>query len=186
MYKQFIIILIFSFTFQTNLFAHPLAGDTLKTTGGWTFLAKIEQELTCNHSNDGVIRISGVPGFSRAQYSLDGEYWQNSPVFKSLPAGIYQPRVLFEDGNLTKLAKIEIKSPTPLQLETAVMEDTLNWGYLLQVSAEGGTGEIWFAVDGKQASPESLFEISKEGKHIILAEDEAGCFVKEEVWIGAD
>lgn len=179
MYKLTLTTFVFAVLFPLSLLAFPADSTT-----AWNYRASLEQSPTCTHSNDAILRITGVPGFSPALYSIDGEYWQNSSVFKNISPGNYQPRILFEDGNLVKLAPLSIGAPNPIQLSSQLLTDSLSGLQTLELKAEGGNGEIWFSLDGGELVPENHFKINGPGKYIVIAEDEQGCFARKEFRLG--
>jgi subtilisin-like proprotein convertase family protein len=131
--------------------------------------AAVSQPVSCFDENDGEITVTVTSGSQPFEYSLNGGAFQSSNIFQNLAAGIYTVMVMDGDGFTQTTLPVTIASPAQINGSAAAA------GYLVEVTASGGTGALQYSLDGGvfQSSP-SFFPVPS-GTHTVVVKDGNGC-----------
>ncbi len=130
----------------------------------------LSNDISCHDVNDGSIEAIASGGFAPYQYSLDGEFFQDTPFFNDLPAGTYT--ITVKDANEISFTTntITITNPDPLQAIANINEDEIT------VLASGGTGNLSYSIDEGTTFQESeTFVDLENGDYTIIIRDENDC-----------
>ncbi len=132
--------------------------------------------ISCAGATDGEIEITAVEGGSAPYlYSLDGQNWQNAPLFDGLAAATYQLYIQDASGFIHQMEVI-LTEPSPLTLEVTTADGELT------AHAAGGTPPYQFSLDGGVTwQADSTFSDLMPGTYTVLVRDLNGCLAFEEV-----
>ncbi len=107
----------------------------------------------------------GVPPYS---YRIVGSPFQDNPIFTNLAAGDYTFRVKDAQSTVFNI-QLTIDNPELITGSIDVIDNTIT------VNASGGTGTLFFSIDGELFQPSNTFMNLSNGEYIILVQDENGC-----------
>ena len=134
-------------------------------------VANVSNPVSCFEGTDGTITATAVEGAEPYQFSIDNVNFQNESTFEGLSAGEYIVYVRDADGIESESSTITIAQPD--QIILTVMLD----GYAINASAEGGTGEFEYSIDGVDFNTTGVFPDLDNGDYDVLARDNNGCTV---------
>ncbi|MDF1696724.1 MAG: gliding motility-associated C-terminal domain-containing protein [Saprospiraceae bacterium] len=138
-------------------------------------------EPNCSE-NDGWIELVASGGVGTIRYSLDGETYQDDGYFDNLFGGMYT--IFIQDDNgCTIKQEFELESenvPIINNIEVINASCALPNGSLL-VSANGGTGQIQYSIDGNNFQISNTFSNLDENVYYITIQDENNCRSYREV-----
>ena len=131
---------------------------------------------SCAGSADGEIEVTAVDGGSGPySYSLDGQTFQDEPLFTDLPAGNYTLYIQDASGFVFAM-DVTLTDPAPLTLETTLTDDTI------VAHASGGTPPYQYSIDGGVTfQTDSTFSDLPPGDYTVLVRDLNGCLAFVEV-----
>lgn len=132
-------------------------------------MANILNEVTCYDGNDGRIEIEVDGGTPEYEYSIDGENFQNLPVFENLAAGSYQITVRDSEG-FTR-----ISNTVALNSSAEIIASAMIDGNNIIVDANGGTGILKYSIDGINFQLSNSFLNLPNSIYTIYVEDENAC-----------
>ncbi len=131
--------------------------------------AMVTGQLDCFNGTDGQITVTASGGMAPYEYSLNGGAFQNSNVFNNLAAGTYTATIQDADG-LTQNSQMITLSAPPQITGTAIAS-----GYMVTVTATGGTGSLQYSLDGGAFQSSNSFTPVASGSHTIIVRDANGC-----------
>ena len=135
--------------------------------------ASVQQEVSCNGGNDGIITVNAFGANPPFQYSLNGVGAQASEIFNNLTAGTYTINVIDNMGNQVATNTVTITEPMPITVSSLVD------GTTIIVNANGGTGTLLYSLDGLPTQSSNIFTNVLVGTHIVTVTDENGCTISE-------
>lgn len=149
--------------------------------------------VKCMGEATGVIVATATGGLGNYVYTLENvgggvvRPAQADGRFENLPIGNYVVKVASGDCPATS-APIQITQPVTSIQATFVPTNVKCFGDkngMIVVNANGGTGTIKYAISPNldQFDIKNTFEKLAAGKYTVIAQDENGCFVLEEVEI---
>ncbi|WP_291286545.1 T9SS type B sorting domain-containing protein [Flavobacterium sp.] len=149
--------------------------------------------VKCMGEATGVIVATGKGGLGNYIYTLENTAGgvvrpaQPTGRFEDLPIGTYVVKVASGDCPATS-GSIEIKQPTTAIQATFTPTNVSCFGEnngQIVVAANGGTGIIKYAIspDLDQFDVKNTFDKLAPGKYTVIAQDENGCYVIDEIEI---
>ncbi len=129
----------------------------------------VTSAVSCFGENDGQITASASGGMAPYTYSLNGGAFQSSNIFSNLAAGSYTVTTVDSDG-LTQTSSAIVLAAPPQITGSAIAS-----GYLVTVTASGGTGSLQFSLDGGAFQSGNSFNPVPNGPHSITVRDANGC-----------
>lgn len=136
----------------------------------------VPSDALCSGEETGMIDVSAEGGTGELTYSIDGENFGSEVLFDELAPGEFTVTVMDENG-CEATVDATIGEPEPIEA-LAVPSDVLCAGDetgMIDVSAEGGTGEIMYSIDGENFGTEVLFDELPADDYTITVMDENGC-----------
>jgi gliding motility-associated-like protein len=143
------------------------------------------EDPECYGDTNGAILIeTSDPGLL---YSLDGEYFQSTPVFNNLPAGEYELQVQDAQGCINLLA---VNLVQPVELVVSLPEDmTIHLGDSIDIqSVTNGIDSIvysWLPWEGLSCPdcPAPVASPLVSTNYLLSIEDEKGCLATDDIYI---
>ncbi len=142
----------------------------------------IVSNITCVDKTDGSLEVQvngGTAGYTYYLYDdqLSLLELNDEGSFRDLPAGDFTIRV--EDGVLCALERaVKVKSPFAMHVEGGIAHEVSCHGLsdgMITVNASGGTGRLYFSLNGVDYSPTGYFDQIPSGIYTIFARDTFGC-----------
>lgn len=133
--------------------------------------AALLNDISCNGANDGTLMASVSGGTPAYTYSLDGENFQDSPVFAGLAAGTYAVTVMDSEGFTQQTSEIVITNPALLTATAAVDENDIT------VTANGGTGSLQYQLNDGTLQDSPVFTDVANGVYTITVYDANDCTI---------
>ncbi len=137
------------------------------------------KDTKCNEPNGSLEVI--VLGFDNVSYSIDGENFQESPVFENLVADTYTIFIKDFSGCLNS-KEATILPSEEVQLEVTGTNDWCNDGSgTLDIKASGGTGQFMYSIN--KGAFQSIFNFNglERGTYSIEVEDNEGCRAESQI-----
>ncbi len=131
--------------------------------------AAIAQQVSCFEGSDGIIEVIVNDGAPPYQFGINGGGFQDSNIFENLPAGTYTFTV--QDGEGFSQTTLPFTLSNPDQINATAAAD----GYTVTISANGGTGDWQYSLDGGTFQSSNLFFPVAGGSHEVEVTDENGC-----------
>ncbi|TXB63315.1 cadherin-like domain-containing protein [Phaeodactylibacter luteus] len=131
--------------------------------------AEILSNVSCFGESDGAVQASANGGTPPLLFSIDGENFQESPVFSGLPAGSYTITVQDADGFSASSSTLSLSQPDPLQASA------LTDGMDITVSAQGGTPPFSYQINQGELQSSPVFSGLPNGVYDITVSDDNGC-----------
>ncbi|MEL6923723.1 MAG: proprotein convertase P-domain-containing protein, partial [Bacteroidota bacterium] len=159
--------------------------DIIANNGGWlaaqvfsieiqnesiSVEAGITMEIDCHGAATGAIAADPGSGTAPYSYSIDGVNFQSSSEFTNLTAGNYTITIKDNDDN-TGTTSITLTEPNELSIEANVEDHTIT------VSAEGGTGNLLYQIDGGALSANNVFTNLDNGSYTLSVVDANDCTI---------
>lgn len=144
--------------------------------------AGVNNILGCHGDHNGSIEISASGGTSPLKYSIDnGTTWQTSDYFSSLGSGNYQAVVKDAEDCQTAAIDLTVTEPDAVTItsENAVDVTTChgeNTGSIT-ISAIGGTGHLFYAIEGIFQEDNGVFSNLFAGTYNVQVKDENQCLI---------
>ncbi|HZV68262.1 MAG TPA: gliding motility-associated C-terminal domain-containing protein [Saprospiraceae bacterium] len=120
-----------------------------------------------------VIQVSNAIGIT---YSLDGINFQVQNQFDQLSPGTYLITIQNANGCRDTMSAV-IYPPAVVQIDQVTVVDPIcgdNEGSL-QISATGGTGQIFYSIDGVNFQTDNHFDHLAPSGYVVIIRDENGC-----------
>ncbi len=127
------------------------------------------QEVSCYNESDASLFVEVSGGEMPYMYSIDGENFQDQPLFTGLGAGEYQVKVKDAFGFEISTNTITIVNPDPIVLTATSTETTV------LLMATGGTGTYEFSDNGINYLAANVFENLEIGSYTFYVKDGNGC-----------
>ena len=141
-------------------------------------------DLDCAGGNTGEVVLLAAGGSPNYQYSSDGVDFQDSNTFSDLSAGDYQ--FVVEDSNACQTTvDVTIEEPSAIAITIDSQTNLLCAGDsngAFSVSANGGTGDLSFAINGNSSSNGNFSDLSA-GDYIVEVTDANDCSSSIEISI---
>ena len=137
----------------------------------------VEAEAVSCIGNDGSLSLIASGGTGALMYSLDGTTFQPTSAFSGLSAGTYEITVIDELG-CRAIETVEVEERVDLPIITAItLRRPACQGEDGQISlfAEGGSGDLQFALNGGVFQSSGTFAGLSEGTYVLRVQDELGC-----------
>ena len=135
--------------------------------------AVVEQQVSCNGGNDGMIIVNAIGSNPPFQYSLNGGTFQPSEVFNNLTAGTYMINVQDNMGNSVSTNSVTVTEPMAISVSSMVDGNTII------INASGGTGTLMYSLNGMPTQSSNIFTNLTVGVHSVMVTDENGCSISE-------
>ncbi len=133
--------------------------------------ASLVDEISCHNASDGSVEATVSGGTMPYQYSIDGQNYQDEALFENLSAGTYTITVLDAEGFTLETNEVTIVNPLALMATTTVD------GYDITVNASGGTGTLFYSIDGVFYQEENVFPCNSNGSYTVIILDENQCLL---------
>ena len=151
---------------------------TVMDSNGPSILNESHTNVSCNGGNNGSLNITNVTGGSGTlMYSINGLFWQTSPVFSNLAAGSYI--VIVKDANgCTGTTNIILTQPNPFVINPVVKNETCNGAGAgsATISAAGGAGVLAYSINGGLfMQSTNVFNNLHAGTYNVVVKDAANC-----------
>lgn len=154
--------------------AQGCTAETAVAIGGSQALELMVTPLPCGPGESALqVEASGGSGSGR-QYRLDGGVPQTSSLFEGLSTGSYTLFATDSDGCTAEVAAF-IPEVAPLSLTLDFVRGCGPGQSSLQVSGSGGSGLLFYQLDGGPRQSAGLFEQLTAGSFSLRVVDEAGC-----------
>lgn len=143
-----------------------------------------QADVDCAGDNTGEVVLSAGGGSPNYQFSENGVDFQDSDTFSSLGAGDYQ-FVVEDDNGCQTTVDVTIEEPDAIAITVDSQTDLLCAGDsdgAFSVSANGGTGDLSFAINGN-SSPDGNFADLSAGDYTVEVTDANDCSSSIEVSI---
>jgi len=133
---------------------------------------------TCGNANGNILVVASGGSGSGYQYSLNGTTWSASGSFTSLTDSSYI--VLVKDGSncgsLFHAFITDANGPVIQSLNhTNISCNNGHDGTITVTSVTGGSGTLYYSVDGSTWQTSSVFTNLPAGDHTIMVADALGC-----------
>lgn len=136
---------------------------------GFQVVANVVNDLTCFESEDGSLTATVIDGEEPFMYSIDNINFQSENTFNNLSAGEYIIYVV--DANDISRESDPVSISQPSVVNASVTLD----GYDIVASAEGGTGDYMYSIDGVNFTSNNVFADRDNGEYEVSVMDENGC-----------
>lgn len=143
-------------------------------------------ELTADicDDNNGAIVITANGGVGELTYAINDNIFQTDNTFALLDDGNYFLQIQDEVGCLVdKNVTIESTPPVFINDLQVRIPDCNERNGLITPIVFGGTGQIYYSIDGGLFQPRDSFPGLREGTYSIVVMDELGCQAQEFVTI---
>jgi len=138
--------------------------------------------VTCPDDSTGQIKAIAETGKSPYLFSLNSGVFQHDSVFDHLTAGEYT--VVMQDAyGCMDTSTTMITIPSPVLIETTVMDEQSGDDGSILVSASNGTPPYVYALDTSSYSQDSLFTGLSNGTYNVWVKDSNGCEYSKEVHV---
>ncbi|MFW5752329.1 MAG: T9SS type A sorting domain-containing protein, partial [bacterium] len=138
--------------------------------------------VTCPDDSTGQIKAIAETGKSPYAFSLNNGAFQQDSVFDHLTAGEYT--VVMQDAyGCMDTSNTMITIPSPVLIETTVVNEQSGDDGSILVSASNGTPPYVYALDSSSYSPDSLFTGLSNGTYNVWVKDSNGCEYSKEVHV---
>ena len=124
---------------------------------------------TCINDTDGSLTLTATDGIPPFNYSIDGINFQDSPTFTGLGAGVYQPTLRDDLGQVTQLDVVTFVNPEP------VAATVIPFGPTITLVGSGGTAPYTYSLDGGAFSAQTEYPDLPNGEYDIRVRDNNGC-----------
>ncbi len=138
-----------------------------------------EVSTSCNEDN-GIIMLTAIPD-NGAQYSIDdGTTYNPASEFTDLSPGEYLVRIkdtldCYDFGRVTILPSVE-----PYITDVSSTQETCNNNNgSISIEAAGGTGSLYYSVDGNNYVAEDQIYNLDKGMYTIYVKDEMDCIISD-------
>ena len=134
-------------------------------------------DVLCNGSNEGLVRILGTGGVAPHIYSFNGGNYDTTSTFINLIAGNYTIDVQDANG-CTATVPVTITEPAQLlvALDTVISPScNLNTDGFIQVSATQASAPYLFTIDGTTFQSNGNFSGLAAGNYTASVTDNLGC-----------
>ncbi|MFT5970558.1 MAG: hypothetical protein ACI8ZO_001071, partial [Flavobacteriales bacterium] len=142
-------------------------------------VATLEEEISCNNANDGVIRAEGFGGTGAYKFSLDGSTFTTNNVFASLAPGTYSVYIKDVNSCISIAPAVVLTNPAALILNIEVMENVSCFGGddgRIRITGSGGAGSLLYSVNGGTTyQVAQVFSNLKAGNYTCVVKDANGC-----------
>ncbi|GAB3689476.1 hypothetical protein GCM10027592_05930 [Spirosoma flavus] len=140
-------------------------------------------DASCNQP-DGTVTLVVSGGSGAGQYSLNGQTYQSTPVFKNLASGDYKATV--KDGAclVDRAVKVNRKPIVlnPFQVKDATCNQANG---IITATVQGGSGTKSYSLDGKPSQSSPIFQNLAGGTYTVTVTD-GGCTTSQTVTVGAN
>jgi len=165
---------------------YDLSGCSLDTTIILTQPVAIDisvthTDLLCWGDDNAQIQITALGGLAPLVYSIDSgaTYFNNGGLFTNLPGDIYDIFVMDDNGCEQYYGPVEVFEPDSVSIDSVkvVLLSCIGGGTDGQiiVYASGGTGELFYSIDGGTFTTDSSFNDLSEGFYQMAVRDDNGC-----------
>ncbi|MEM1319989.1 MAG: gliding motility-associated C-terminal domain-containing protein [Bacteroidota bacterium] len=138
-------------------------------------------ENVCTDFN-GTISVSASGGTGQLSYAFNDGPFLPENDFVALDGGIYTIQVQDEDGCIIEEEVEVINTPPILITDVFVrLPDCSTVNGLIRPTASGGTGQLFYSLDGSFLQRPDSFPELAEGTYELLITDEVGCEVTQQV-----
>ncbi len=128
--------------------------------------------------NDGTITVNANGGVAPLQYSLDGNIWQNNPIFLNVPAGTYTVRVRNNNATCiyTHPATVTLSVPSAASTISGVSTPATcgQTNGSITVSANGGVAPLQYSINGINFQSSNVFNNIAAGTYILYVRNNNG------------
>lgn len=149
--------------------SHNEVFNIIINDGSLIAFAAITEDILCNGGHNGVITIEALGGEQPYQYSIDGQNFQDEPIFNELTAGTYTITVLDVNGQEVLTDELTLTEPDPI-----IAESILDF-YNIVVNASGGSPGYTYSIDGQNYQESNVFVKPGNDAYTIFVKDENGC-----------
>jgi len=137
-------------------------------------------QVSCFDSADGVVTVSANGGTGDYSYSLNGGTLQSSNVFSGLIAGTYSVEVFDANSCSATTNTMTIANPALLTTSATASSQVACFDAadgVVTVSANGGTGDYSYSLNGGVAQSSNIFSGLISGSYSVEVFDVNGCLV---------
>lgn len=142
-------------------------------------------DINCNGASDGRIEVLVSGGTAPYIYSMNGEAYRESGVFKHLAPGLYSIEVIDANGCYQYLPSIGVQEH--LELTMAVtLQDVLCKGATdgeIEITAAGGFAPYLFSLNESIYQSNNVFSNLLAGQYTVEILDANGCIISNQVVI---
>jgi hypothetical protein len=146
----------------------PVSGGSL------TIIAEVTP-VNCFGENTGAISVKVTGGAGNYQYTLnasDPDAWKTGSVFSGLQAGVYTVTVR-DDAGMEKSVEVTVSTAPEIVINAEYKTD--NGINRIEGMAVGGTGALFYSLNGQSWFNQLLFTNPPVGANTIYVKDATGC-----------
>ncbi len=147
--------------------------------------AMIDQNASCNGSDDGSVTLMATGGTPIYNYKIQNTSFSSNTIYGGLTAGTYTFTVMDLNG-CTATVQATITEPNAIILAASVTDHvTCNGGNdgVIESSATGGNGPHTFSIDGTNFQNASTFTGLVAGNYTLTAKDASNCTTSSNITI---
>lgn len=144
--------------------------------------ALVTNGVTCPDDSTGQIKAIAESGKAPYLFSLNKGVFQNDSVFERLTTGDYT--IILQDAyGCMDSATTMITVPSPVIIETTVVDEQSGDDGSILVSASNGIPPYMYALDTSSYSHDSLFTGLSNGTYNVWVKDSNGCEYSKDVYV---
>jgi gliding motility-associated-like protein len=137
------------------------------------------QNASCGNSNGSIV-ASGSNGLQPYQFSLNGGPYSLQSTFTNLNDGTYNVSLRDASGYVVQRQVVVSNTLNP-QLSVTSTDAVCSTGGIIDITGSGGTGALWFSIDGTNFSANSEFTQLQPAVYQAYVTDNLGCKSSVEV-----
>ncbi|MBL7699797.1 MAG: gliding motility-associated C-terminal domain-containing protein [Chitinophagaceae bacterium] len=131
------------------------------------------QNASCGNSN-GAITLTGSGGQPPYQFSFNGGPYAPQNTFTNLVDATYNVAMRDASGYVVQRQAVVANTLNP-QLSVASTDAICSAGGMIDITASGGTGALWFSIDGTNYSVNPKFTQVQPAVYQVYVVDNLGC-----------
>lgn len=131
------------------------------------------QNASCGNSN-GTITLTGSGGQSPYQFSFNGGAYGAQNTFTNLVDATYDVAMRDASGYIVQRQAVVANTTNP-QLSVVATDAICAAGGSIDITASGGTGTLWFSIDGTNYSVSPKFTQVQPAVYQVYVADNLGC-----------
>ena len=136
--------------------------------------AIVSSPILCAGDSTAVVTVNALGGTAPYTFSIDGENFQDTPIFEGLPMGNYTIIVRDESAGDIEIT-VAVTEPDAITLEASAIQDVVT------VTASGGTGSLTYSANGEGFQMSNTFNLTNQTIHTITVMDGNGCLATIDV-----
>lgn len=145
-----------------------------------------DTQVSCFGMEDAELTVFATGGTGELTYSLNGGTPQLSNIFNDLAPGSYSIEIVDEMGCWITTETTIIENPELLEASASADNQVSCYNYndaTLTVTATGGTGELFYSLNGGAYQTSNIFSNLTAGTYSVMVMDEMECWVETETII---